>query len=132
MIRVSYQRAGATEHRSPLAALPSADVIMALRVFPDHEGREWQVWNVEPSNGDRGVRKDLSGGWLCFELVGGGERCRLPLTEVQGRWEKLPDARLEALRRLATTERPSHRARRLSGEQAAIEDGEVGESARPT
>jgi hypothetical protein len=105
------------------------DVIMALRVFPDHEGREWQVWNVEPSNGDRGVRKDLSGGWLCFELVGGGERCRLPLTGVQGQWEQLSDARLEVLRRMATTERPSHRARRLSGEHAAIEDGDDGDSA---
>jgi hypothetical protein len=102
---------------------------MALRVFLDHEGREWQVWNVEPSTGDRGVRKDLSGGWLCFELVGGGERCRLPLADVEARWEQLPDSRLEALRRMATTERPSHRARRLSGEQAAIDDGEIGESA---
>lgn len=103
---------------------------MPLRVFPDHEGREWQVWNVQPSTGDRGVRKDLSAGWLCFELVGGGERCRLALTEVEARWEQLSDARLEALRRMATTERPSRRSLLLSGEQAAIDDGETGESAR--
>jgi hypothetical protein len=103
---------------------------MALRVFPDNEGREWQVWNVQPSAGDRGVRKDLSAGWLCFELIGGGERCRLPLTEVEAHWETLPDERLEELRRRATTERPSRRARRLSGEQVAIEDDAIDRSAR--
>jgi hypothetical protein len=98
---------------------------MALRVFADDKGRAWQVWDVQASAGARGVREDLRGGWLCFELVNGGERCRLPWPEVPPGWEQLPEDRLEMLRRQASTEQPSHRAQRLTGEHAVIEDDEA-------
>jgi hypothetical protein len=94
---------------------------MGLRVFVDDEGRAWQVWDVQASAGARGVREDLRGGWLCFELVAGGERCRLPWVDVPLGWEQLSDAQLEQLRRSATTERPSRRAQRLTGEHAVVE-----------
>jgi hypothetical protein len=97
---------------------------MALRVFADEKGRAWQVWAVQASAGARGVREDLRGGWLCFELVTGGERCRLPWPEVPPGWEQLPEERLELLRRRATTEQPS-RARQLTGEHAVIQDEEA-------
>jgi hypothetical protein len=95
---------------------------MALRVFADEQGRSWQVWDVLASVGARGVREDLRNGWLCFELVGGGERCRLPFNEVPPGWEQLSDDKLELLRRSAMTEDASRRARRLTGEQAVIKD----------
>lgn len=98
---------------------------MALRVFADREGRGWQVWDVQASTGARGVREDLRDGWLCFELVGGGERCRLPFADVPPGWEQLPDERLELLRRSATTEQPSRRAQRFTGEHAVIQDEEA-------
>jgi hypothetical protein len=98
---------------------------MSLRVFADREGRAWQVWDVQASAGARGVRQDLREGWLCFELVGGGERCRLPFAEVPPGWEQLSEERLELLRHKATTERPSRRALRLTGEHAVIEDEEA-------
>jgi hypothetical protein len=98
---------------------------MALRVFADQQGRAWQVWDVAASTGSRGVREDLREGWLCFELVGGGERCRLPFADVPPAWEQLPDEQLELLRRRATTEPPSRRARRLTGEFRVIDDEEA-------
>lgn len=98
---------------------------MALRVFTDREGFEWQVWNVELSSGQKGVRVDLREGWLCFERVGGGDRCRLALTEAPPAWEQLPDDALDRLRR-ATAARPSSRALlRDSGEQRRIADEEA-------
>jgi hypothetical protein len=98
---------------------------MSLRVFADREGRAWQVWDVQASAGARGVREDLRGGWLCFELVAGGERCRLPWADVPPAWEELPDTQLEQLRRQATAELPSRRARRLTGDHAVIDDEEA-------
>jgi hypothetical protein len=94
---------------------------MALRVFADERGRAWRVWDVQASAGARGVREDLRGGWLCFELVAGGERSRLPFAEVPPGWEQFSDERLELLRREATTDQPSRRARGLTGEHAVIE-----------
>lgn len=98
---------------------------MALRAFADDQGRAWQVWSVQASVSSRGVREDLRDGWLCFELVAGGERCRLPWTDVPPGWEQLSDEQLEALRRKATTEPPSRRARRHTSEHAVIEDEEA-------
>jgi hypothetical protein len=98
---------------------------MALRVFADDKGRAWQVWDVQASAGAQGVRENLRAGWLCFELVAGGERCRLPWVDVPPGWEELSDAQLELLRRTATTEQPSRRKRRLTGEHAVIEDEEA-------
>jgi hypothetical protein len=42
------------------------------------------------------------GGWLCFEKVDQGDRCRLTLTEVPAGWDSLSDERLDLLRRVAT------------------------------
>jgi hypothetical protein len=104
---------------------------MALRVFADEKGRTWQVWDVRASAGARGVRADLRGGWLCFELVTGGERCRLPWVEVPPGWEQLSDARLELLRHQASSEQPSRRARRLTAEHAVIETEEAARQRPP-
>jgi hypothetical protein len=82
---------------------------LALRVFTDRDGCEWHVWSVDPSSGYMGVRLDLREGWLCFERVGGGDRCRLALGEAPPAWEQLPDHALDRLRR-ATAARPSARA----------------------
>jgi hypothetical protein len=82
------------------------EVTMALRVFTDREGRERRVWEVQLSADEVGVREDLRGGWLCFELVRGGERCRLPLADVMPGWEQLSDAQLDELRRTATAVPP--------------------------
>jgi hypothetical protein len=90
---------------------------VALRVFTDREGCEWQVWNVDPAAGQRGVRVDLREGWLCFERVGGGDRCRVALADVPPGWEQLPADALDRLRRAAAA-RPASRAMtwdRLSG-----------------
>lgn len=78
---------------------------MTLRVFTDSEGCDWHVWNVDPSSGATGVRIDLREGWLCFERVGGGDRCRLALTEAPPAWEQLPAQTLDRLRRAAAARR---------------------------
>jgi hypothetical protein len=54
-----------------------------------------------------GVRIDLREGWLCFERVGGGDRCRLALTEAPPAWEQLPAHGLDRLRRAAAARRSS-------------------------
>jgi hypothetical protein len=83
---------------------------LPLREFTDSDGVKWQVWSVDPSLGDHmGVRVDLRAGWLCFERVGGGDRCRLALADAPPAWEQLPADALDRLRR-ATAEKPSSRA----------------------
>ena len=76
---------------------------MALRTFVDRDGGEWRVWSVTPS-APAAVTLDEAyrGGWLCFERVEGGERCRLTLSEAPAGWDALPDERLDLLRRVAT------------------------------
>jgi hypothetical protein len=97
---------------------------LALRVFTDGDGCEWRVWNVDPSFGYKGVRVDLREGWLCFERVEGGDRCRLALAEAPPAWEQLPGHALESLRRAATASRASGAVTRGSGELPAIVDEE--------
>jgi hypothetical protein len=80
---------------------------LALRVFTDRDGCDWQVWSVDPSAGHMGVRVDLREGWLCFERVGGGDRCRLALTEAPPAWEQMPAHALDRLRRAAAARRSS-------------------------
>jgi len=98
---------------------------LALRVFTDRDGFEWQVWNVDPSSMQRGMRIDLREGWLCFERTGGGDRCRVPLTDVPPAWEQLPDHVLDRLRRIAAAKRSSRAIARDSGEQRQITDEEA-------
>ena len=97
---------------------------MALRVFTDRDGCEWQVWNVDPSAGHMGVRVDLREGWLCFERVGGGDRCRLALGDAPPAWEQLPADALDRLRRAATAKLSSRAMRWNSAEprESADED----------
>ena len=97
---------------------------MALRVFTDHDGFEWHVWNVDPSSAQKGVRIDLREGWLCFERVGGGDRCRLALADVPPAWEQLPADALDGLRRVAAAKRSSREVTRASGEHQQITDEE--------
>ncbi len=74
---------------------------MAVRVFSDQQGREWSVWRVQPTSSTAGLQERFQNGWLCFELVDGSERARLPFDDVPPAWEELPDERLELMRRLA-------------------------------
>lgn len=99
---------------------------MALRVFTDREGFEWQVWSVDPSSGYMGVRADLRDGWLCFERMGGGDRCRLAITDAPPAWEQLPDHVLDRLRRAAAAKASLRAVVRDSGEHQRIDE----ESAR--
>lgn len=75
---------------------------MALRVFLDRDGHEWNVWRVRPSAGeDSPLHARYRDGWLCFQRVDGEGRCRMPLDEVPPGWDALPDERLDLLRRVA-------------------------------
>lgn len=75
---------------------------MALRTFTDRDGEVWNVWNVVPNGGMNGYQERYREGWVCFERVGGGGRCRLPSSEVPPGWESLPDDRLDLIRRVAS------------------------------
>jgi hypothetical protein len=75
---------------------------MALRSFQDRDGTEWRVWSVVPGAMAAATLDDeFRSGWLCFERVDGGGRCRLTLAEAPAGWESLPDERLDLLRRVA-------------------------------
>lgn len=82
---------------------------MALRTFADRQGDEWRVWSVTPTiTAAITLDEAFRGGWLCFERMEGGERCRLTLTEAPAGWEALPDDRLDLLRRVATPVNGQH------------------------
>jgi hypothetical protein len=74
---------------------------MAVRVFTDRAGNQWNVWRVQPTSSTAGLEERFQDGWLCFERVDGASRARLPLDEVPPSWEELPDERMELLCRLA-------------------------------
>lgn len=74
---------------------------MALRTITTPDGREWTVWNTEPSpdkGGDRMYLPEaLAKGWLTFQCA--EERRRIiPVPEG---WDELPDSELIALWRSA-------------------------------
>jgi len=85
---------------------------MALRVFTDRDGIEWNVWLVQPGASGNNFQERFRDGWVCFERVGGGGRCRLPLDQMPPAWDALPDSRLDLLRRVAdestTVRLPKH------------------------
>jgi len=82
---------------------------MPLRIFDDRGGNQWRVWSVVPaSNAAATLDEEFRGGWLCFEHIGGSERCRLTLGEAPADWEALSDERLDLLRRVATPVSPSN------------------------
>lgn len=74
---------------------------MALRVFADRDGIEWNVWLVQPGASGNHFQERFREGWVCFERVDGEGRCRLPLDQVPPGWESMPDDRLDLLRRVA-------------------------------
>ncbi len=74
---------------------------MAVRVFTDRSGRQWNVWKVQPMSSTAGLQERFQNGWLCFEAADGTGRARLPLDEVPPAWEELPAERMELLCRLA-------------------------------
>jgi hypothetical protein len=76
---------------------------MPLRSFQDREGHEWRVWSVVPQSSAASTLDEMfRDGWLCFERIDLGERCRLTLSEVPAGWDSLSDERLDLLRRVAT------------------------------
>jgi hypothetical protein len=75
---------------------------MALRVFTDRDGNEWNVWRVRPMTPDSPLHARFRDGWVCFQRVDGSDRCRMALDEMPPGWEALPDDRLDLLRRVAS------------------------------
>jgi hypothetical protein len=95
---------------------------MALRLFADDSGNEWNAWDVQPSESSALVlTKRFRGGWLCFERADGSQRCRVSLEDVPPGWDSLPDHHLQALLSSglseSTTQRPA--ARTTTGVQRA-------------
>ena len=63
---------------------------MALREFNDRSGRAWRVWDVSPETLHPSTRaedymRDFLTGWLAFESIDGGAKCRL--TPVPNDWQ---------------------------------------------
>ena len=85
---------------------------MALRVFADRDGIQWNVWLVQPGASGNNFQERFRNGWVCFERVDGSGRCRLPLDEMPEDWATLADGKLDLLRRVAdestTTRLPKH------------------------
>jgi hypothetical protein len=90
---------------------------MATRSFRDHDGVEWQVWEVSPGEHHGGpatsaggyLPPDMADGWLCFEGPAGKRR----LFPVPARWPEHTEAELDGLRLAAepVVARPSRTAR---------------------
>ncbi len=74
---------------------------MSLRTFTDRDGERWNAWNVVPGGTSGGYQERYQEGWVCFERVPGGGRCRLSFKDLPPRWESLPEERLDLLRRVA-------------------------------
>jgi len=85
---------------------------MALRTYSDRSGCDWNVWSVQPPASEH-VQETLREGWLCFQRPGGGDRYRLPMSDVPPMWEELPDERLELMRRMAALGPPTGPMRRF-------------------
>lgn len=90
---------------------------MALRIFADTDGQSWRVWSVQPSANGLAVRPNFQDGWLCFERVNGGDRCRLPAADAPDGWAELPDERLDLLRRMANAGTPAHGTMQIEREE---------------
>ena len=63
---------------------------MALREFNDRSGRAWRVWDVSPETLHPSTRaedymRDYLTGWLAFESIDGGAKCRL--SPVPNGWQ---------------------------------------------
>ena len=100
---------------------------MAVRVFTDRAGQQWNVWRVQPTTSTAGLQERFQNGWLCFERYDGGGRARLPLDDAPPAWEQLPDERLELLCRLAEV---ASRPRGVTPAQAHITQESEEDAAR--
>jgi len=98
--------------RRRLIELDAITDIMALRTYSDRSGSDWNVWDVQPPASEH-VQEPLREGWLCFQRPGGGDRYRLPMSDVPPMWEELPDERLELMRRMAALGPPTRPTRRF-------------------
>lgn len=65
-------------------------LVMAHRTFKDSSGREWEVWDVVPS---QWVGPTLDGGWLAFQS--GEDRRRLAPLPLY--WATAPETELRDL-----------------------------------
>jgi hypothetical protein len=104
---------------------------MAIRVFRDPEGREWQVWDVVPSREvEVGSRRrhylppEMADGWLCFEAADQKRR----LTPFPADWEQKDDEFMHLLCRSAEVVTP--RAPQRTGGDGAQRVGEEAADAR--
>lgn len=100
---------------------------MGIRVFRDPDGREWQVWDVVPSQEvEPGSRRqhylppEMAEGWLCFEAADQKRR----LTPFPPDWEERDD---EFIHLLCQSAEPV-KARRVARprEEAPLVEGEHG------
>ena len=94
---------------------------MALRKYSDRSGRDWNVWSVQPP-GPEHVPESLRDGWLCFQCVDGGDRYRLPMSQIPPTWEDLPAERLDLLRRVAALSPSTGPMRRVPAPEEAPDD----------
>lgn len=97
---------------------PSGDVAreetdMALRTYMDPDGQAWHAWQVHPGNTGAGYAARFREGWVCFERVDGGGRCRIPIDQMPPGWDSLPEQRLDLLRRVAEAASATTTATRL-------------------
>lgn len=95
---------------------------MALREFTDRSGCVWNAWNVQPPASANAVQEPLREGWLCFQRREGGERYRLPLSDVPPVWEELPPERLDLLRRVALLSPTTGPMRQVPSPERETED----------
>src|SRR5215216_3474468 len=95
---------------------------MALRKFSDRSGVAWNVWNVQAPALEHSVQEQLREGWLCFQRPEGGDRYRLPMSDVPPAWEELPTERLDLLRRMAVLSPPTGPMRRVPSPERQTED----------
>src|SRR5258705_12893673 len=95
---------------------------MSLRRYSDRSGHDWNVWNVQPPASGHSVQEPLREGWLCFQRPDGGDRYRLPMSDVPPAWEELPAERLDLLRRMAALGPPTGPMRRVPSPEREAED----------
>jgi hypothetical protein len=70
---------------------------VAYRTFRTDDGRDWQVWDVDPTSGSSRLPGMLPGAWLCFECTDEKRR----LHPVPEQWAGCSDGELEAFRQQA-------------------------------
>lgn len=89
---------------------------MPHRTFTDHDGVEWQVWDIVPG---KRVRHSLAGGWLTFESATEKRR----LAPIPFYWVHADDAELERL--LATANPVPRRTEAFGGDMFPGGSGEA-------